>query len=187
MVGGDSALVQATLSPETGWTSVRVYFKRGGETTEHFIEMVSGGEGEFWAVLPRPAAATAAVVCRIVARNESGEEAAAAPVTVPVSADCLVGLTGDQRRAAANLVIGDTALDQRGKMIPGFLCDGIVSRLGADGKMRIDEGCREAAIAAAGGGAPGSVAVPAILVGVAAGGVAVVSHDKKSEASPAKP
>ncbi len=60
-------------------------------------------------------------------------------------------LTNQEKGWAANLTVGETAESQRGKKRKGaavfhWLCDGLTSRLGADGVPRPDEHCRRCII-----------------------------------------
>jgi hypothetical protein len=190
---GRNGVVSATLAPETGWASVRLYFRKAGEADAYFLEMRSEGEGSYWAAVPQSAAGTSDVELRVVARSAEGAELAADPVVVPVFGDCIANLTPAQADYAGNLVVGETAPAQASAAVIGFECDGIVSRLGADGSLRSDEFCRDVMMASAAaeagvaGGTSGVLLPAAIGAAVVAGAVIISDDDDEPETSPARP
>lgn len=142
-----NALVSLGLKPDTGWSSVRVYFREHGQPDWYFLEMRSVGMGRYWATLPLPDAGNNAVDIRFVVRDENGVETTSELQQVPVTTDCKQDLTSEQNSFAHNLVVGETTIDQRDKKVYGFQCPGIVSRLQPDGDLRPDAYCRMALLA----------------------------------------
>ena len=55
---------------------------------------------------------------------------------------CKVELTPEQLGEAANLVVGETAPWQIGEPVFHWMCDGVVTRIGANSVKRADESCR---------------------------------------------
>ena len=80
--------------------------------------------------------------------DPTGRELARSPmVTTVVREDCQVSLTAEERGRASNLVIGETAAWQAGKLVFHWLCDGIVTRVDPRGVMRPDDVCRACVVA----------------------------------------
>jgi len=185
--GGNSVLALST-TPESGWSSVRTYFRRAGSADFYYVEMRSAGLGKYWAALPRPEDATTVVEVQMAVRDAEGKETRAPLQKLPVTTSCSLILTPEQDRFAQNLVVGETARGQAGQVISGFRCDGVISRIEATGALRPDESCRrvlmEQAAAAADEENKRKV-IPLILLG--GGGVALVTHKEPPEASQARP
>lgn len=177
--------VVVMVKPETGWSSVRVYFRRAGNPEWYFLELRAESKGLFWAVLPKPDSGDKAIEYQIVVRDADGKETRAPAERIPVTAECKVPLTLDQSKYAQNLVIGETFADQENARVLGFLCDGIVSRIDLKGVLKPDNECRKVVMAAAAGGH--SVLLPLALIGGAGGGIAIIRHHEKQEASPVRP
>lgn len=184
---GNSVLGLST-TPESGWSSVRTYFRKAGSTDFYYVEMRSAGLGKYWAALPLPEDATTVVEVQMAVRDVEGKETRAPLQKLPVTTSCSLILTPEQDRFAHNLVVGETARSQAGQVVSGFRCDGVVSRIEATGALRPDESCRrilmEQAAAAANEENKRKV-VPLILLG--GGGVALVSHQDPPEASQPRP
>jgi hypothetical protein len=142
-----NAVVSLGVKPDTGWSSVRVYFREHGQDAWYFLEMRSVGMGRYWATLPLPDNGNRAVDIRFVVRDENGVETTSELQQVPVTTDCKQDLTSEQNTFAHNLVVGETTIDQRDKKVYGFQCPGIVSRLQPDGDLRPDAYCRMALLA----------------------------------------
>lgn len=80
--------------------------------------------------------------------DPTGRELARSPmVAALVREDCRVSLTAEERGRAQNLVIGETAGWQAGKVVFHWLCDGIVTRTDPRGVMRPDDVCRACVLA----------------------------------------
>ena len=177
-----NGVVAVTVKPETGLSSVRVYFRSVGSPDFYFLEMRSEGRGRYWAVLPRPEDRTASADLQIAVRDGEGTETRSAIQLVPVSATCIANLTPDQASYARNLVVGETTAVQSGQMVSGFLCTGVISRIDASGNLRSDETCRKAVLAgaafAASGPRLGTLLPIAALGGAVAGGVVIHAVDK---------
>lgn len=173
---GGNSVVSVTLKPDTGWALVRVYFRAVEEKAEYFMEMRAVGNGSLFGVLPKPESSTSAVEMYVIARDAEGRPVKSGPITVKVANGCEVKLTEEQQRYAQNLVVGNTAADQEGKVVEGFLCDGIVSRIDIKGALRPDEQCRRVLIAAA---TSGSALIPALALGAAGAGVIIIDRENK--------
>lgn len=80
--------------------------------------------------------------------DPAGRELARSPmIAALVREDCRVSLTAEERGRASNLVIGETANWQAGKLVFHWLCDGIVTRIDPRGVMRPDDVCRACVVA----------------------------------------
>lgn len=178
-----NSVVKVTLQPDTGWALVRVYFRATEEKTDYYMEMRALGNGSFFAVLPKPESRTSAVEMFVIARDAEGRPVKSGPITVKVSNGCKVALTDEEKRYSQNLVIGNTAVEQEPRVVEGFLCDGIVSRIDLKGALRPDEQCRRVLIAAAAGG---NILIPALAVGAAGAGVLIIDKDDKEPNSPSR-
>jgi len=144
-----NVLVSLAVQPELGWSSVRAYFRAEGEEHWYFVEMRAIGGGQYWAVFPKPEAATDKVELRFKVRNDQGVVTETAASLVPVTSSCKVALTDEQQGYARNLVIGETSVEQKDREVFGFQCDGIISRLEEyTGDLRPDEYCRAVLLAA---------------------------------------
>lgn len=144
-----NGVVSVTLKPETGWSSVRVYFRRVGSPDFYFLEMRSDGAGNYWAVLPRPESGTTVVDIQFAVTDIEGNQTRSPLQQVNVLADCTASLSPGQEQFARNLVVGETAVLQAGEPLLGWQCTGVVSRIGVSGQMRYDDTCRSQVIAAA--------------------------------------
>jgi hypothetical protein len=142
-----NALVSLAVQPDSGWSSVRVYFREHGQQDWYFLEMRIESPGHFWATLPLPDHNNLMVDIRFVVRDANGVETMSELQQVPVSTDCTQKLTSEQQAFAHNLVVGETTINQRDKQVYGFLCPGIVSRLQPDGDLRPDAYCRNVLLA----------------------------------------
>jgi hypothetical protein len=184
---GNSVLAVST-TPESGWSSVRTYFRKAGSTDFYYVEMRSAGLGKYWAALPRPEDATTVVEVQMAVRDAEGKETRAPLQKLPVTTSCSLILTPEQDRFAQNLVVGETARSQAGEVVSGFRCDGVISRIEASGALRPDESCRRvlmAQAAAAADDADRRKLIPLVILG--GGGVALVTHKEPPEASQARP
>ena len=75
----------------------------------------------------------------------SGQTIAQTPMMVgevQSQSACEVELTPEQLGEAANLVVGETAPWQIGEPVFHWMCDGVVTRIGANNVKRADESCR---------------------------------------------
>jgi hypothetical protein len=184
---GNSVISLSTV-PESGWSSVRTYFRKAGTPDFYYVEMRSAGSGRYWAALPRPEESTATVEVQMAVRDVEGKETRAPVQQVPVTTACLLNLTAEQNGYAQNLVIGETAAGQAGQVVNGFTCDGVISRIDTKGELKPDESCRRVLMAEAAQAADAEnrrKIIPLILLG--AGGVALVTHKEPPEASQAHP
>ena len=185
---GANGVVSATLTPETGWSNVRVYFRESGTDAFYFLEMRADGGGQFWATLPKPEATTGAVEMYILGVMGDGTEVRSPVSTVPVTSSCRSDLTLEQERYAQNLVIGETDPAQAGLKVEGFLCDGIVWRIASTGDFRNDEACHDemlAAIVEEGGSNITGFLTPMVLG--AAGATVLIDEEDCPPVSPCVP
>ena len=180
-----NAVISLITYPELTWSSVRTYFRKTGSADFYFVEMRGVGRGSFWAVLPRPEDATAAVDVIFAVKDAEGRETRTPPMTIPVTTSCSATLTTEQTRYAQNLVVGETAKEQTGLSVLGFLCDGVISRINFAGRLRPDDACRSEMIAdAMGAGDQGKALAPLVLLG---GGATLIRPGDKGEASKPRP
>ena len=182
---GGNAVVEARLQPGTGWASVRTYFRKLGTSDFYFLEMRSAGNDLYWCVLPKPETNTKTVELYIAAKDDQGKQERSEITNIDVTTPCQVTLSLEQASFARSLVIGETSPSQEGREVLGFLCDGIISRLTAEGKLVADEFCRK-------GGAERAAekrkkwVVPLLAAG-GIGGVVLLREEEKREASPSRP
>lgn len=177
----DNGVFHSTVRPEVGGAEVRTYFRWDERGAYYYVVMEAAGGGRYWATPPKPTDANdrveyyTAVVApdgRVLSRSEL--------VHAPVTDDCDVMLSRREAGMADNLVVGETAPEQIGETVLGFLCDGIVSRIGPDDVLRIDEICRRCIIA---WGLKRNLVGAAGLVGT---GI-LVDDTPPREASPSRP
>ncbi len=177
-----NTLVSLSVKPETGWSTVRVYFRRGGLPEFYYIEMRSDGAGRYWATLPRPEAGTKSADIQFAVRDAEGVETRSALQAVSVISPCTVTLSPDQERFAHNLVVGETVAGQSGQSLSGWQCTGVISRINMDGQLRPDATCRAAIIAMA-ADRTSRLLLPAAFVGGAALGGVIVHTREPDECS----
>lgn len=176
-------MVEVALKPETGWASVRTYFRAAGKPDYYFLEMRALGQGKYFTVIPKPKSETKGVDMRIEVRDADGTAAKSADATVQVTKGCSATLNAEQTKLAQNLVAGETIQNQKDKEVLGFECEGVVSRIDVRGVLRPDEACRKAAIAAANRKA---ILIPALAVGAGGAAVVILDKDEKKETSPSR-
>ncbi len=167
-----NAVVALALKPETGWSSVRVYFRKSGTPDFYFLEKRSDGRGNYWAVLPRPMDDTTVADLQFAVKDGEGKETRSPVHKVNVTESCSTGLTAEQITYARNLVVGETHVLQAGEALLGWKCIGVVSRIGVSGQMRYDDTCRSQVIAAA-AGTIANERLAAWIPAAAAGGAAL--------------
>lgn len=180
IAGKSNSVVKVTLTPETGWALVRVYFRATNEVGEYYMEMRAAGNGTYYAVLPKPLSGTSAVEMYVLARDAEGTPLKTEATVVNVTSSCKVELTPEEQTYAQNLVIGNTLVDQEGKTVVGFMCDGIVSRIDLRGALRPDEECRKVLMAG------GSMLIPALALGAAGAGAVIIEKDDREPNSPSR-
>src|SRR4029079_7567109 len=183
----DNGVFNGRVAPEVGGSTVRLYFRWRDHGTFYYVEMNPAGGGRYWGGPPKPEKTTQQVERYVTVVDAEGRELGrSASAQVPVTDDCKVDLTPKQEGQANNLVVGETALPQKGRDVLGFLCDGIVSRVDANGILRVDDNCRACVVA--GWQQKEVLAVPLI------GATAVVlcrngvgCHPHEPEPSPSRP
>lgn len=175
--GEAQAKLLCDVTPSTYIDFVRVYFHSNAYKDDYFVEMRRGAGNRFLAFLPWvDPAVTKGVTYRIVVKTGDGTESSTKAVNVPVSGNCPVSLSDDEKVYASNLVIGLTVSGQ--PLVPqGFLCKGIVYLITANGVMKSHEDCYKLlAAGAAGAGIPMGVAIAAGAV-VGAGSGLIISNN----------
>lgn len=144
----DNGLIRATVQPEVGGAEVRLYFRWDDHGPFYYVAMEAEGAGRYWATPPKPVDENHQVEYYVATVDPAGTMVGQSePVITPVTGDCDVELTRKERGMAENLVVGETAEEQMGDMVYGFLCDGIISRIGPDGVLRADSICRRCIVA----------------------------------------
>ena len=144
----DNGLVRATLRPEVGGAEVRLYFRWDDHGEFYYVIMDAAGAGRYWATPPKPTDANHQVEYYVaVVTPEGSVLGRSEPQVAPVTGDCDVALDPVERGMAENLVVGETVVEQQGQQVLGFMCDGIISRIGPDGVLRADGICRRCIVA----------------------------------------
>jgi hypothetical protein len=179
----DNAVVVAHVWPETGWSSVRVYFRKEGLADFYYLEMEQAEDATYWASLPKPEGDTKVVEIQVAVVDAQSRETRGPLDKVQVSSDCDLSLSAAELYAAQNLIVGETVQSQKGGAVVGFLCDGIISRLDLAGLLSGDEYCCQALMAAAG---KGKKLLPLLLLG-GTGGSGAVKWEEEQETSPPSP
>ncbi len=172
-----NTVVSLSLQPETGWSSVRVYFRKNGSPDFYYLELRSDGLGRFWGALPRPEDGTRMVDLQFAAKDGDGVETRSPLQMVNVTSTCPSTLSPEQERFAHNLVVGETVNTQSGAVLTGWQCNGVVSRINVNGQLRPDATCHAVVIAALAKGADRILLPAAILGGAAAGGLIVHARE----------
>ena len=179
-----NTLVSLSLKPATGWSSVRVYFRKTGSPDFYYLELRSDGMGNYWGTLPQPDGGTHSVDLQYVVKDGEGVETRSPLQTVNVTSSCITKLSPEQERFAHNLVVGETVIGQAGAVLDGWQCTGVVSRINVNGQLRPDATCRAVAIAYA-AGATEKILLPAALVaGAAVGGVIIYKREHREQSCP---
>jgi hypothetical protein len=182
-----NGVISLQVMPENGWSSVRLYFRKAGSAVFYFLEMRFAGNGVYWAVLPRPDDTATAVEAQLAVKDADGNETYTPIRKLPVTTLCDAVLTPEQSRYAQNLVVGETAENQAGLVLTGFLCDGVISRIDSRGTLKPDESCRRVLMidAATAEQQNKQALIPIILV--AGGGATIISPAEPPEASKPRP
>lgn len=144
-----NAVVRASVRPEIGGAEVRLYFRWDEHGPFYYVAMAATGGGAYWATPPKPIDENHQVEMYVAVVDPTGEVVGypSERGLVPVTNDCDVLLSDRERGMAENLVVGETEADQMDEMVLGFLCDGIISRIGHDGVLRADSICRRCIVA----------------------------------------
>jgi hypothetical protein len=181
LVPGDNQVIRATVTGERVGETPRLYFRWKERGSFYWVEMQREGPGRLWGVPPKPEKRNEMVEYYAALLDAAGRETARSkPLTVSVKEDCNVRLTPVEVGVADNLTVGETAATQEGKEVLGFLCEGIVTRVNAQGIRRADEACRACVVA---WWQKRSVVLPAIagVTGI------IITDDDGPEASPSRP
>jgi hypothetical protein len=175
-----NSVVATTIAPASGWASVRVYFRKGGEKQYYYLEARVQGDGRYWVALPKPEFDTKTVDYYLAVEDAGGKVTTTAPQTLQVTGGCSASLTTEEGKYAKNLVIGETFPEQREKQVLGFMCDGIISRINARGDLLPDEQCRKILAAQQ----RKAVWLPIAAIGSAGSGVVIIHKPEQSQARP---
>lgn len=144
----ENGLIRAKLTNETGGATPHLYFRWDEHGAYYYVAMEAAGGGNYWAVPPKPIEENELVEYYVDVVDGMGKSVARSMTqTSPVTEDCRVVLDARQAGMAENLVVGETAPPQIGERVMGFLCDGIISRIGPDGVIRADQICRRCIVA----------------------------------------
>jgi hypothetical protein len=182
-----NSVVTLAITPETGWATVRTYFRELGSNDWYWVEARNEGRGAYWCVLPRPEDETTTVEMQIRARDGEGKETTTQIQKVNVTSSCKPVFTPPQSHLAQNLVVGETIVGQRDKEILGFICPGVISRVDHTGELKPDEYCRKVAILAAAATQNKGVLIPLLVLGGGGGVIAVLKDDDDPPDSPSRP
>jgi hypothetical protein len=143
-----NGLIHAALPASEAGRLLRLYFRWSDHEAFYWVQMEAEPGGRYWITPPKPDKRNDAIEYyaalvdpsgKVVARSESRK--------VKVADDCRVQLTPREQGVAENLTIGETAPEQVGKKVMGFLCDGVVTRVNAAGVRRADDICRACVVA----------------------------------------
>lgn len=126
--------------------AVRVYFHSDLAKTEHYIEMMPGGAGRFWTILPKPTEEDSEIDYRIATVDAQGVTTRQQGRLAVINTCPATALSVEESKFAASLVIGS---DVEGPAMPvGFRCDGIVGRISAN-ELQAYNACSEKTLALA--------------------------------------
>lgn len=140
-------VIFADAAPEVGGATLRLFFKWNRDDHYYWVQMNAMGKGRYWGVPPQPSAENEAVEYYVAMVDAEERVLAASEILMaPVTEECEHELTAQQRGEADNLTVGETSPEQAGQDVEGFLCQGIVSRVDANGVVRGDERCRACVI-----------------------------------------
>jgi hypothetical protein len=138
----ENAVVTATVLPDDPTFEIRLYFQRDQFGDLYYLVMRPLGAGRYWMVLPKPEKQNDIAEYHVTVVAADRAVLQSSPhVQVPVSDDCEVELTEEQREQAEQLRVGETANDQKGRAVAWWLCDGIIERIDPQGGVRPDEFC----------------------------------------------
>ncbi len=177
-----NAVARATATGEAPGGGARLYFRWKGHGDFYWVAMEPEGGGRSWATAPKPRKQTDAVEEYAALLDDGGREIArSATLAVPVTRDCRADLGPKERGVAQNLTVGETGSQQQGKDVLGFLCDGIVTRIGFAGVRRADDTCRACVVA---WWQKNEVLIPLATIG---GVTTVTVIENSPEPSPSRP
>lgn len=138
-----NGVINADIAPEVGGATPRLYFRWDEHGAMYWVDMVAAGGGNYWAIPPKPEQRNSRLEYYVAVMDAYGRTLSRSEdMRSPITEDCRVVLTPKQVGVANNLVVGETVMAQEGNKVLGFLCDGIVTRVNAEGLMRPDEICR---------------------------------------------
>jgi len=181
-----NSVVSAVVTPQSGWATVRTYFRKLGTHDWYWVEARNEGAGAYWGVLPRPQDYTETVEMQIVAKDADGKETKTPIQKVNVTSGCKPVFTVPQSHMSQNLVVGETIIEQRDQEVFGFQCPGVISRVDYTGELKPDEYCRKAAVA--GAAWPKGILIPALAALGGAGVTYAIVKDCECEVkSPSRP
>ena len=155
---------EPTELPE-GW-GMRTYFRRQDHGNFYYVptypydedlrpDLLDADTGKVliekywtqWGVFPKPLDENVSAEYYVSIHNEEGQAVAQSETNiVEVTDDCEVDMVENQRDFAEELVIGETVVDQQGKKVIWWQCDGMDTRIGVAGDLREDRSCFPAII-----------------------------------------
>jgi hypothetical protein len=178
-----NGVAYATIDPEVGGVSTRLYFRWDEDEDFYFVPMRGVGNGRYWAVPPKPKGDNEGIEYYVALIDPLGEMLSKSEsLHSPVTKDCEVELDEQQQGMAENMTVGETTFEQVGEEVDGFLCDGIVNRINPDGVLRGDERCRACVIA---WWQKQGIILP--TAGALVGSGAIITRFDRPKASPADP
>jgi hypothetical protein len=137
-----NAAIYAAVSPPVPETTLRAYFQRQDFGDQYYVTMNALGGGNFWGVLPKPERQNEVVEYHLTAFDAAGAVINSTETfRAVVLSDCESKLSEREERQSESLAIGETTIDQKGRPVAWFLCDGITHRIDTRGKRRPDEFC----------------------------------------------
>ncbi len=180
----ENGVIFATFKPEPAGAEPRLYFRWEEHGNFYYVALHAQGEGRYWGVPPKPEERNKMIEYYVALVAPGGKTLArSATHMAPVKNDCDVELTEAQQGVAENLIVGESAIDQKGEEVFGFLCDGIVSRIDANGIWYGDPVCRACIIA---WWNKRSFLIP-LAVGAGTGIGVLIDDDDEEEVSPDEP
>ncbi|HVT58061.1 MAG TPA: hypothetical protein VHR45_06655 [Thermoanaerobaculia bacterium] len=134
---------------------MRMYFRWSEDGTAdkdqkpyYWIDMETDPNGRYWAIPPKPEQRNHVLEYFTAAFVPPDRIASRTPVKfAKVTKNCQPNLDAREAGVSANLTIGETTPDQQKRKVWGFLCDGIATRINAQGIRRADEACRTCVVA----------------------------------------
>ncbi len=185
-----------------GW-EMRNYFRRQDHGNFYYVptypyeqdqrpDLLDADTGEVliekywtqWGVFPKPLDENVSAEYYVSIHNAEGQAVAQSETQlVPVTDDCDEDMIESQRDFADELVIGETVVDQQGKKVIWWQCDGMDTRIGIAGDVREDRSCFPAII----WWQNPKLIIPLAVVGVGGITAVIVDDGDETPTSPSTP
>jgi hypothetical protein len=181
--GGNEAFYATGPEALPEGAELRLYFRREGHGDFYyvFMEPAEGQSGLYWGVPPKPDPMNHGVELYAALMSQDGVLLSqSSHYIAPVSTDCPVELSQDQRDRSVSLDVGETAIGQKHEWIAWFLCDGISSRIDVHGEVREAPACVPVIVLL-----PPTHVAPLVAAGLTSGLIIGGSDDEP--ASPSRP